>query len=62
VSAILATGVPPEYGQVLRRLTGTVASGNGARPNNVVTEVTGREPTTFAEFAERNAAAWQAEN
>jgi uncharacterized protein YbjT (DUF2867 family) len=62
VSTILATGIPPEYGQVLRRLTDTVASGKGARPNNVVKEVTGREPTAFADFAERNAAAWQAEN
>ncbi len=62
VIAIFATGVPPQYGPVLRRLTDTVAAGNGARPNNVVKEVTGREPTTFAEFAERNAAAWQTES
>ena len=62
VAAILATGVPREYGQVLRRLTETVASGNGARPNKVVEEITGRKPTTFAEFAQRNAAAWLAES
>jgi uncharacterized protein YbjT (DUF2867 family) len=62
VSAILATGVPPEYGQVLRRLSNAVASGNGSLPNKVVKEVTGREPTTFAEFAEHNAAAWQAKS
>ena len=59
VAAFLASGVPPQYGQVLRRLTDTVAGGNGSRPNDVVREVTGREPTTFADFAERNAAAWQ---
>jgi uncharacterized protein YbjT (DUF2867 family) len=62
VSGFIAAGVPSQYGPVLRRLTDTVAAGNGARPNSVVRDVTGREPTTLAEFAQRNAATWQAES
>jgi hypothetical protein len=40
-------------------LTATVASGNGARPNSHVLEVTGTAPVTFAEFAARTAPAWK---
>jgi uncharacterized protein YbjT (DUF2867 family) len=62
VAAFMAAGVPAQYGPVLRRLAGTVAAGNGSRPNTVVEEVTGRKATTFTEFAQRNASAWQAES
>lgn len=62
VARFLAAGVPPQYGQVLRRLTDTVAAGNGSRPNTVVEEVIGRKATTFTEFAQRNAAARQTES
>ena len=48
-----------EYAAVLRPLTATVASGNGARPNSDVLEVTGTAPVTFAEFAARTAPAWK---
>jgi uncharacterized protein YbjT (DUF2867 family) len=59
VAALLAAGVPAEYGAVLRGLTATIASGNGARPNDLVEKVTGRRPGTFADFARRSAAAWK---
>jgi hypothetical protein len=50
---------PGEYAQVLRALTATIASGNGARPNGDVLEVTGTAPVTFAEFAAKTAPAWK---
>ncbi len=45
--------------QVLRPVTATVASGNGARPNSDVLDVTGKTPVSFAEFAAKTAAAWK---
>jgi uncharacterized protein YbjT (DUF2867 family) len=59
IAAMVSTGIPAEYAEVLRRLTATVASGNGARPNSDVLEVTGTAPLTFAEFAARAAPAWK---
>jgi hypothetical protein len=43
---------------MLRFLTETVASGAGSTPNNDVERVTGAPPTSFADFARRNAVAW----
>jgi uncharacterized protein YbjT (DUF2867 family) len=59
IAAMVSTGIPAEYAAVLRPLTATVASGNGARPNSDVLEVTGAAPVTFAEFAARTAGAWK---
>jgi uncharacterized protein YbjT (DUF2867 family) len=59
IAAMVSTGIPAEYAQVLRPLTATVASGHGARPNGDVLEVTGTAPVTFAEFAARAAPAWK---
>ena len=59
IAAMVGSGVPAEYAQVLRPLTATLASGNGARPNSDVLDVTGRAPVTFAEFAARTAPAWK---
>jgi uncharacterized protein YbjT (DUF2867 family) len=59
IAAMVGTGIPAEYAAVLRPLTATVASGNGARPNSDVLEVTGTTPVTFAEFAARTAPAWK---
>jgi uncharacterized protein YbjT (DUF2867 family) len=59
IAAMVSTGIPAEYAAVLRPLTATVASGNGARPNSDVLEVTGTAPVTFAEFAARTAPAWK---
>jgi uncharacterized protein YbjT (DUF2867 family) len=56
--AIAAGFVPPEYGVMLRWLTGTVIAGNGACPNDDIEQVTGRPATGFKDFARRNAAAW----
>lgn len=50
--------VPADYAVMLRWLTGTIISGNGARPNDDVERVTGRSATSFRDFAERNAVAW----
>jgi uncharacterized protein YbjT (DUF2867 family) len=59
IAAMVSTGIPAEYAQVLRPLTATLASGNGARPNGDVLEVTGTAPVTFAEFAAKTAPAWK---
>lgn len=59
IAAIISSGVPAEYAQVLHRLTETLASGNGARPNGDVLAVTGMAPVTFAEFAAKAAPAWK---
>jgi uncharacterized protein YbjT (DUF2867 family) len=58
IDASIAAGVPAEYGEVLRMLTETVASGHGSRPNNDVQDVTGTAPASFADFARRTARAW----
>ncbi len=54
----IAAGVPAEYGEMLRMLTETIASGMGSRPNDNVEEVTGAAPIRFADFARRTATAW----
>src|ERR1700746_875450 len=59
IAAMVSTGVPAEYAQVLRPLTATLASGNGARPNSDVLDVTGTAPVTFAEFAAKTSPAWK---
>jgi uncharacterized protein YbjT (DUF2867 family) len=59
IAAMVSTGIPAEYAAVMRPLTATVATGNGARPNSDVLKVTGTAPVTFAEFAARTAPAWK---
>ena len=59
IVAMLQTGVPAEYGAVLRMLTETVASGHGSRPNGDVQAATGVAPIRFADFATRSANAWR---
>jgi uncharacterized protein YbjT (DUF2867 family) len=54
----VAAGVPVEYGEMLRMLTETIASGMGSRPNDNVQNITGEPPITFADFARRTADAW----
>jgi uncharacterized protein YbjT (DUF2867 family) len=58
VNAMIQAGVPAEYGEVLRTLTETIASGRGSRPNNDVLTATGKAPSSFADFAAETAAAW----
>jgi uncharacterized protein YbjT (DUF2867 family) len=58
IDGSVAAGVPAEYGEVLRKLTETVASGDGSRPNNDVQNVTGVPPISFAEFTRRTAQTW----
>ena len=59
IAAMTQAGVPAEYGEVLRMLTETVASGRGSRPNDDVLTATGVPPTRFKDFAARTAAAWR---
>src|SRR5580693_6734772 len=61
ISGALAAGVPADYAVMLRWLTGAVISGHGSVPVGDVEKVTGRQPATFREFAERNAGAWAVE-
>jgi uncharacterized protein YbjT (DUF2867 family) len=58
IDGSVAAGVPAEYGEMLRMLTETIASGRGSRPNNDVQNVTGVLPISFADFARRTARAW----
>lgn len=46
---------------MLGTLTETIATGNGATPNDDVEHVTRRPPTSFADFARRTAHAWTEE-
>ena len=57
--AIAAGFVPADCAVMLRRLTGTIISGNGSRPNDDVEKVTGRPPTAFQDFARRLAPAFK---
>lgn len=59
IAGALAHGIPPEYGAALRRLTETVASGHGSRPNRTVEKITGTPAHTFRHFAHNNANAWR---
>jgi uncharacterized protein YbjT (DUF2867 family) len=61
IRAMVASGIPAEYGEVVRTLTATVASGDGAQPNDDILTVTGSAPISFAEFAARTTAAWDSE-
>jgi len=58
IDGSVAAGVPAEYGEMLRMLTETIASGHGSRPNSDVQKVTGVPPIRFASFARRTAQAW----
>jgi uncharacterized protein YbjT (DUF2867 family) len=59
VEAMVRSGVPAAYGEVLRTLTETLASGRGARPNGDVLAATGAAPVSFADFAARTTPAWK---
>jgi uncharacterized protein YbjT (DUF2867 family) len=59
IQGTVASGVPAEYGEMLRMLTETVASGLGSRPNDTVEMVTGVAPIKFVDFARRTAQAWK---
>ena len=58
IDGALAAGVPADYAVMLRWLTGEVIAGNGSKPTDDIERVTGRPPTTFNEFAQRNAQVW----
>jgi uncharacterized protein YbjT (DUF2867 family) len=61
ISGALAAGVAPDYAVMLRWLTGAIIAGNGSTPADDIEKITGRPPTTFRAFAERNARAWTRE-
>ena len=61
INGALAAGVPAEYAVMLRWLTGAIISGHGATPTSDIEKVTGRRPTAFREFADRNAHIWTRE-
>jgi uncharacterized protein YbjT (DUF2867 family) len=59
VDAMVRSGVPAEYGEVLRALTETIADGRGAQPNGDVLAATGTAPISFADFASTTAPTWK---
>ena len=58
VAGAVTSGIPSEYGAVLRMLIETIASGRGSRPISDVEKATGTAPTSFVDFTRRTAAAW----
>lgn len=58
IATAVAGGVPADYGEVLRMLTETIASGHGSQPSTDVEKATGAAPASFADFARRTAGAW----
>jgi uncharacterized protein YbjT (DUF2867 family) len=59
VDAMVRSGVPAEYGEVLRTLTETIASGRGSQPNGDVLAATGAAPISLADFASKTVPAWK---
>jgi uncharacterized protein YbjT (DUF2867 family) len=59
VGAMVRSGVPAEYGEVLRTLTETIADGRGSQPNGDVLAATGAAPISFADFAAQTAPTWR---
>ncbi|MBB6248994.1 NmrA family NAD(P)-binding protein [Rhodanobacter sp. A1T4] len=57
IDAMVRAGVPAEYGEVLRSLTETIASGHGSRPNDDVLLATGEAPIRFEQFVAKAAPA-----
>jgi hypothetical protein len=62
IARAVASGIPAEYGVVLRQLTETVASGNGSSANDSVEKITGVAAGVFRDFPKNNADAWEAES
>jgi uncharacterized protein YbjT (DUF2867 family) len=61
INRAIGAGVPAQYGEMLRWLTGSIISGHGSTHTRDVEAVIGRSATSFEEFARRNAAAWTKE-
>lgn len=59
IGGALAAGVPADYAVMLRWLTGAIIAGHGSTPTADIEKVTGRPPTNFRSFAERNADTWK---
>lgn len=59
IAHALSSGIPAEYGAVLRQLTTTIACGHGSLPNGTVQQITGIPPRTFRHFAHQNASTWK---
>jgi uncharacterized protein YbjT (DUF2867 family) len=58
INGAIAAGVPADYAEMLRWLTGSIIAGNGSTPTADVETVIGRPATSFEAFARRNAAIW----
>jgi len=58
-SAMKEFGVPGDVAQMLVGLDEDIKAGKEARLNGTVRKVTGKEPTTFKEFAESVKVAWE---
>jgi uncharacterized protein YbjT (DUF2867 family) len=55
---LVTAGLPPDLAATVLRDQGAIREGFGARVTDTVAEITGRPPTTFADYAIRAAAAW----
>ncbi|MFN3211026.1 MAG: ergot alkaloid biosynthesis protein [Roseovarius sp.] len=54
-------GLPAEYAETLSAMDGAIARGSEDHVTGKVLALSGKAPTTFAEFAERNLGAWSLE-
>ena len=58
INGAIAAGVPADYAEMLRWLTGSIIAGKGSAPTGDVEAVIGRPATSFEAFARRSIAVW----
>jgi hypothetical protein len=59
VGALVGNGFPSEYAAILIGLFGAARTGYAAQLSSAVEQITGRRPTTFADFVRASADAWR---
>ncbi|MBM7119389.1 SDR family oxidoreductase [Archangium primigenium] len=56
---MVGAGMPGWSADAMLQLYGLIKAGHAARVTDTVQKITGRAPTTFAEFAKKHAASWK---
>lgn len=60
LAGLLAHGVPADYARFLVEILGYLKAGYAERTTTAVKDLTGRDPVTFAQYAQRARRAWLA--
>jgi uncharacterized protein YbjT (DUF2867 family) len=58
-SSLLQAGLPNDYAEFLTMIAGALKSGAASQILPTVKEITGKEPISFKEYAEKNKNAWK---